>query len=834
MPGTVTVPDVLKGHAADIWRSAFLSAYDGTCKDRGDQRDSCGAAIAWSAVKNKYKKNAQGEWVERADDPAAGPMSVMAADEYPSAPVTEVEVKSNWLDAFTKALRGECAQADDPITCAVAAADALHPSDEGDGDEEVDMHMDSEVDRTFTPVHRNDMGDLSLPLVIRKDYSPEKRAEFSKSGIALPDGSYPIADKADLRDAIQSFGRAPASKQAQVRAHITKRAKALGAQESVSSEWGGEAEKPKAEVKSTVALTSRAVLRAKAAADDEKLLASPESELIARRPDHIGSNEWAARPAILRTVRALVIERSVERSYEDAVERTVAEGWQPISNPTRAGEYVFQRWLDTPDGQLLQRSILVRRAETVGDWRLRELTRGASLSLAVQVPADERRYGDTRPFELLTPRGGPGSGHFSHEGIPGHRGGSLPGEGGGTTSQGEKAKGSGAPSFHPHKGGPGIRDDSKVGGGGTGGSARVRDYKPADWNKAVDTLAKLPLAELRRRQDLNKEQLGTWGEHPDRYDSAAGRELDMIQDMLMQAVDKREFGGEPEMPGRFNAEMQQTRAPRVGDLNTGPGAIPGTQLIPEDFGVKGIDYSRERPSTPEEHQAKIAEDTLKMPDAMAAVMGGPTKAEARETLGLAPSANEADSSHHLDEYGISIANDVGTALADYTALKGGRAEVLSDGNLSWVKWYRDENDKQGTEISPKMPASAVAAYVSGNVWEENRIANTGEKEPLGQWSSRGGKWGAELYRQQMPEGVRYGYTETKGGSSTGFGGLQATTEADAIAEMQKLVDEGRFQADANRSPMKFVPVRAPTQRFVITKTDARALLQRLTGKVPQA
>lgn len=542
VPGTVTVPDVLKGHAADIWRSAFLSAYDGTCKERGDQRDSCAAAIAWSAVKNKYKKNSQGEWVERADDPAAGAVSVMAADEYPSAPVTEVEVKSNWLDAFTEALRGECAQADDPITCAVAAADALHPSDEGDdGDEEVDMHMDSEVDRTFTPVHRNDMGDLSLPLVIRKDYSPEKRAEFAKSGIALPDGSYPIADKADLRDAIQSFGRASASKQAQVKAHIIKRAKVLGAQESITSEWGGESDKPKTEEKSTVALTSRAVLRAKAAADDANLLASPEADLIARRPDHIGSNEWMARPAVLRTVRALVIERSVERSYEDAVERTVAEGWQPITNPTRAGEYIFQRWLDTPDGSLLQRSILVRRAETVGDWRLRELTRGASLSLAVQVPADERRYGDTRPFELLTPRGGPGSGHFGHEGRPGERGGSAPGEGGGTTSQGEKAKGSGAPSFHPHKGGPGIRDDSKVGGGGTGGSGSnvalgggLGKGEEA-FRSDVAKFAKMyTTAEMRKMQDAATEGLRTGPE-------ARKSEAQYALEVLGQAVGVKEF-----------------------------------------------------------------------------------------------------------------------------------------------------------------------------------------------------------------------------------------------------------------------------------------------------
>jgi cation transport regulator ChaB len=720
VPGTVTVPDVLKGHAADIWRSAFLSAYDGTCKDRGDQRDSCGAAIAWSAVKNKYKKNAQGEWVERAGDPVAGDVSVIDAAEYPAmvdAPETEVEVKSNWLDAFTEALRGECAQADDPITCAVAAADALHPSDEGDdGDEEVDMHMDSEVDRTFTPVHRNDMGDLSLPLVIRKDYSPEKRAEFSKSGIALPDGSYPIADKADLRDAIQSFGRASASKQAQVKAHITKRARALGAQDSVSSEWGGESDKPKAEQKSTVVLTSRAVLRAKAAADDEKLLASPEAELIARRPDHIGSNEWAARPAILRTLRALVIERSVERSYEDAVERTVAEGWQPISNPTRAGEYVFQRWLDTPDGQLLQRSILVRRAETVGDWRLRELTRGASLSLAVQVPADERRYGDTRPFELLTPRGGPGSGHFSHEGIPGHRGGSQPGEGGGGGAKEGKSEGGHAPMNFPHSGGPGMTKEIGTGGSGRrvplgGGLGKGEEAFRGDVAKFTKLYS---TAEMRKMQDnvTNGPQGSESREQEARY----------MLEVLTQAVGSKEFGDWEVSYPSWMKEMDtlsETRAPQVGDLNTGPGAVPGTQLIPEDFGVKGIDYSRERPSTPEEHQTKIAEDTLKMPDAMAGVMGGPTKAEARETVfartGERPSVSESKQlvSGWLAEHGLSAEKVSGKtvgfsdlareAAVPFITIHGWEPNPVAEDLQAWAASHGFRVDFRG----PKIVASSL-------------------------------------------------------------------------------------------------------------------------------
>jgi len=66
MPGgKVTVPGTLSGHAAEIYRSAFSSAYSDTCKDRGDDRDACAAKIAWSAVKQSYKKDKKGEWVAK-------------------------------------------------------------------------------------------------------------------------------------------------------------------------------------------------------------------------------------------------------------------------------------------------------------------------------------------------------------------------------------------------------------------------------------------------------------------------------------------------------------------------------------------------------------------------------------------------------------------------------------------------------------------------------------------------------------------------------------------------------------------------------------------------
>lgn len=60
------LPDSVKGalpkHGQEIFRAAFNSAYDGTCADRED-RDACANAIAWTAVKTKYKKS-DDKWVE--------------------------------------------------------------------------------------------------------------------------------------------------------------------------------------------------------------------------------------------------------------------------------------------------------------------------------------------------------------------------------------------------------------------------------------------------------------------------------------------------------------------------------------------------------------------------------------------------------------------------------------------------------------------------------------------------------------------------------------------------------------------------------------------------
>lgn len=67
--------------------------------------------------------------------------------------------------------------------------------------------------------------------VNEREYSEEKRTEMADKGEALPDGSYPIADKADLENAIKAYGRA--KNQSAAAKHIAKRAKALGLEDMI-------------------------------------------------------------------------------------------------------------------------------------------------------------------------------------------------------------------------------------------------------------------------------------------------------------------------------------------------------------------------------------------------------------------------------------------------------------------------------------------------------------------------------------------------------------------------------------------------------------------------
>ena len=68
-------------------------------------------------------------------------------------------------------------------------------------------------------------------------FSEEERTKLAESGEALPDGSYPIRNEQDLKNAIKAYGRSNPKDRAKVRTHIRKRAKALGLATLVPEEW---------------------------------------------------------------------------------------------------------------------------------------------------------------------------------------------------------------------------------------------------------------------------------------------------------------------------------------------------------------------------------------------------------------------------------------------------------------------------------------------------------------------------------------------------------------------------------------------------------------------
>lgn len=73
-----------------------------------------------------------------------------------------------------------------------------------------------------------------------RQYDAAERKRMAGNGTAMPDGSFPIADEEDLRNAIQSVGRA--SDQDAARAHIKKRATALGKTNLIPQDWAADAD----------------------------------------------------------------------------------------------------------------------------------------------------------------------------------------------------------------------------------------------------------------------------------------------------------------------------------------------------------------------------------------------------------------------------------------------------------------------------------------------------------------------------------------------------------------------------------------------------------------
>lgn len=68
-----------------------------------------------------------------------------------------------------------------------------------------------------------------------RDFSNDKRDKMAKKGTAMPDGSYPIANASDLKNAIKAVGRA--KNPGAAKSHIKRRARALGLEDLIPAGW---------------------------------------------------------------------------------------------------------------------------------------------------------------------------------------------------------------------------------------------------------------------------------------------------------------------------------------------------------------------------------------------------------------------------------------------------------------------------------------------------------------------------------------------------------------------------------------------------------------------
>lgn len=75
----------------------------------------------------------------------------------------------------------------------------------------------------------------------KREFSGATRERMAESGTAMPDGSFPIASRSDLMNAIRSVGRA--KDYAAARAHIIRRARALNAMDMLPEDWRNKATK---------------------------------------------------------------------------------------------------------------------------------------------------------------------------------------------------------------------------------------------------------------------------------------------------------------------------------------------------------------------------------------------------------------------------------------------------------------------------------------------------------------------------------------------------------------------------------------------------------------
>ena len=198
---------------------------------------SCSIEIAKSVDGALVKGSAVSE-VEKAESPTLNAEAVMTEE-----PGTRDEVLDRDSSFFCRACSGTGKKSNvegntQETDCDVCA---------GTGEQPEGRSEFAEPERVSTPeaLDNRDMKEADADLA-KKDYTDAERADMADAGQAMAGGGFPIKTLKDLRNAIQSIGRA--KDPAAAKAHIKARAEALGREDLIPDNWkGADAELVKAD-----------------------------------------------------------------------------------------------------------------------------------------------------------------------------------------------------------------------------------------------------------------------------------------------------------------------------------------------------------------------------------------------------------------------------------------------------------------------------------------------------------------------------------------------------------------------------------------------------------
>ena len=150
-------------------------------------------------------------------------------------------VEAAGLDAHDDAVAFDTAYADGDAEgmeeSANAVLDAVEEArDSDDADTAALKRVTSYISAAFTNVEPSDEEPAEeKQFQTKKKFSKNERDKDAAKGAAMPDGSFPIENEADLKNAIKACGRAKDKEAA--KKHIKKRAKALGLEDLIPADW---------------------------------------------------------------------------------------------------------------------------------------------------------------------------------------------------------------------------------------------------------------------------------------------------------------------------------------------------------------------------------------------------------------------------------------------------------------------------------------------------------------------------------------------------------------------------------------------------------------------